>query len=179
MKGGVNGGVIGGANARTATGAPSGEILLLSLGATVVMLFAGFTAAYLIRRAGADWEPLALPAVVWPNTLLLIAGSVAVEVALRRSSRTWLLAALLAGTGFLAGQLVAWQQLVQAGIYLPTTPHGSFFFMLSGVHGLHLVGGVAALVYAWARGRGLRYVARYWHIVGVVWLYVLVLLTAF
>jgi cytochrome c oxidase subunit 3 len=93
----------------------------------------------------------------------------------------------LLGGFFLIGQLAAWFTLVGQGILLPTNPHASFFYMLSAVHGAHVVGGIGALIWTMRRTKqgaytarnqtGLLHAAIYWHVVGIVWIYVLVLLT--
>ena len=167
---------------------------LLALVATVAMLFAAFTAALLVRRAGSDWVAISLPPIVGANTLALVVSSAAVEMA-RRAVRGdqaviaagWLFGGLVLGSMFLAGQLAAWWSLVQAGVFLPTSPHASFFYMLSAVHGAHVVGGLGALVWVFRRTRagaytarahgGLTHAAVFWHFMGVIWVYLLILLT--
>ena len=156
--------------------ARSNELTLFAFLATVVMLFAGFTAAYLIRRTAADWRPVSLPMMFWFNTAVLAASSVTVELARRTGSRRMLLFTLALGLAFVAGQLLAWGQLVAAGFALPATPHGSFVYVLSGVHGVHVLGGLAALLLVAARGGAPVLAATYWHFVGAVWAYVLIVL---
>ena len=155
----------------------------------VTILFASFTSTYLARRTLPDWQPVAMPRILWVNTAVLLASSVALETARRAAARgrrgqarrATAVAALL-GVGFLLGQLAAWRALVAAGVSLATGPHSDFFYLLTGVHGLHLTGGVLALGYAWWRaGRAaqaamLTTVAVYWHFVDVLWLYLLVIL---
>lgn len=161
--------------------------------ATVAMLFAGFTSALLIRRSGSDWQPIPAPPILWLNTTVLLASSLTLEIArlemrrLRTSAvERWLLLTVALGIAFLAGQLVAWRQLAARGFYLPTGAHSSFAYLLTGVHGAHLAGGVLALLYAvghvWrkrstAGGRAtVNLCATYWHFVDAVWLYLFVLL---
>ncbi|MFQ5528913.1 MAG: heme-copper oxidase subunit III [Gemmatimonadota bacterium] len=157
---------------------------------TVGMLFAAFTAALLVRRGGADWRPVPLPSILWMNTVVLAFSSAALEVARRgrapsgRELKRWLGLAGLLGLVFVVGQLAAWVQLTAAGVFLPTNPHSSFFYMLTAVHGVHVVGGIGALVWAARRAPAkvsgwppLKYVAAYWHFVGVVWLWLLVALS--
>jgi cytochrome c oxidase subunit 3 len=100
--------------------------------------------------------------------------------------RKWLAATGVLGALFLAGQLAAWRQLAEQGIYLQSHPHSSFFYVLTGVHALHLVAGVIALMYVLALAVRYRLTpgessspvvcATYWHFVGVVWLYLMVVL---
>lgn len=160
----------------TAVRSRSGEVILLGFLATVAMLFAGFTAAYLIRRAGRDWTPIEVPPMAWWNLGVLAIASGAAELACRRGAR-WIAAALVLGAAFLGGQWAVWRNLAGQGILLTTAPQGSFFCMLSGVHALHALGGIGAFLYAWATGGGCRLAANYWHFLGFVWLYVLLLVS--
>lgn len=167
---------------------------LMSIIATVAMLFAAFTAALLMRRTGIDWIPVPLPRILWVNALVLIASSGAVEGArssiskgMQERAAVWLGVAACAGLVFLGGQVLGWNLLAQRGVFLPTSPHGAFFYMLSAVHGAHVVGGLVALswtlrraatgAYTPGRRAGLTHAAIYWHFVGAVWIYLLVLLS--
>jgi len=165
--------------------------------ATVTMLFAAFTSAYVVRRTGSDWHVVALPSILWFNTLVLAASSVSVEAAyysgLRsrwRTATTAVAAAMALGIAFVAGQLAAWRQLVAAGVYLPTSPHSSFFYMLTGAHAVHVV--AALVVLAWgtaATASGRRqphaWTARidvcrtFWHYLGGVWVFLFGLLSLY
>ncbi|MBI4467820.1 MAG: cytochrome c oxidase subunit 3 [Acidobacteria bacterium] len=163
---------------------------------TVTMLFAGFTSAYLVREAGSDWRPIPVPPVLWLNSGLLLLSSFAIEMARARQRRMeagryngWLAGTTLLGTAFLAGQLLAWRQLAAEGLYLPSNSHSAFFYVLTGVHGLHLLGGIGALLYALiairrpapppAAIQHLKLCATYWHFVGGLWLYLLLVLFVF
>ena len=168
-------------DALTSTLAPrasrrSAETMLVVFLATVVMLFAGFTSAFLIRRTGSDWRSVELPPLAYANTLVLAGASVLLELARRSPGRGAARAALVLGLVFLGGQVEVWRLLSARGMFLADTPEGAFFFLLSAVHGLHLLGGVVALVWILARDRAPRLVAAYWHFLGLVWLYVLLLL---
>ena len=103
----------------------------------------------------------------------------------RTASLPWLGVTFLLGIGFLVGQFLAWQQLHAQGIFLASNPSSSFFFLLTGTHALHLIGGVVAL--SWASLAGIlarplesRQIATdvsawYWHAMGVLWIYIFVL----
>lgn len=157
--------------------------------ATVCMLFAAFFSALLIRRAAADWIPIALPRVLWWNTVVLLASSATLEVGRRtvRKGKTasasgWLLLSIFLGASFLLGQLTAWRELVARGVYVPTSPHSTFFYIFTGVHAVHLLGGLFLLLYGVLalRGRGRRngvgpgtlmnICATYWHFLGGLWI---------
>ncbi len=155
--------------------------------AVATSLFALSISAYLMRREGADWRPLAQPMVLWFNTAMLIFGSVFFQRASGAAKsgqidgvRLGLLAGGVCTLVFLAGQLWAWQQLIAAGYYLTTNPANAFFYFLTTLHGLHLLGGL----WVWAkttvklqRGAAVREVrlsvelcAVYWHFLLVIWL---------
>jgi cytochrome c oxidase subunit 3 len=165
--------------------------------ATVTMLFAAFASAYIVRRSGSDWQSVALPSIVWINTAVLAASSAALEIANRRGDRRrWrsaLAACLMAiglGLVFLAGQLAAWRSMAASGVYLPSNPHASFFFMLTGAHLVHVAAALAVLV--WGTGhtwRGHRNPRRwaasmelcrtFWHYLGALWAGLLVMMTVY
>lgn len=161
----------------------------------ITILFAAFTSTFLVRRGGSGWQSGPLPPLLWGTTAMILASSAVMEWAKvrgRRGSpdglRVGLAATLGLGAAFLAGQIAVWRQLAAAGIYLATNPHSSFFYLLTGAHGLHLAGGVAALGYAlWkAGGAGTpaealdvaEPVATYWHFLTGLWVYVFILLFA-
>jgi cytochrome c oxidase subunit 3 len=162
---------------------------------TVTMLFIGFTSAYVVRRSSGGWRAIAPPALLWLNTALLLGSSATVELA-RRRLRSWDLAGArryLALTGvlgilFVAGQLGAWRALADQGVFLATSPHSSFFYLLTGLHVVHLLGGLAWFAVVLARLRrltltpgedGLGLFATYWHFLGALWVYLFLLLFVF
>jgi cytochrome c oxidase subunit 3 len=166
--------------------------------AAIAMMFTALTSAYIVRAAsGDDWRPLALPRILWLSTALIIASSFTFEAARRALRRgldgaytRWLLLTVLLGLGFLASQLIAWRQLVAQGIYVATNPHSSFFYLLTGAHGVHLIGGILALDFllfrTWRKTVG-EYAAErrlaaadavslYWHFMDGLWVYLFLLL---
>ena len=165
--------------------------------ATVTMLFAAFISAYVVRRSGSDWQQVALPAVLWVNTAILVASSVAVEAASKSGAgRRWHAAmfafgaALTFGVAFLGGQVIAWRQMVAAGVYLPSSPHSAFFYMLTAAHALHVVAALVVLAWGMARTRvGFRdpraWAAQmdlcrtFWHFLGGVWLVLFALVSLY
>lgn len=166
--------------------------LWIALG-SITMLFAAFTSAYIVRSAGSDWVPLDIPPVLWLNTAVIVLSSITMELARRAfrlwrpvAFRKWMFATAVLGTLFLAGQVFAWNQLASQGIYLSSHPHSSFFYVLSGVHAAHLLAGVLSLFYVLALATRYRLTpgesaspvlaATYWHFVGGLWIYLLVVL---
>jgi cytochrome c oxidase subunit III len=167
--------------------------------AAITMSFAAYTSALIVRQGGApDWRHITLPRILYLNTLVLLASSATLErgrsllardwqshfPAASRGQR-WLRLTLGLGGLFLAGQVVAWRQLAGQGLYLSTSPSSGFFYVLTSLHGLHLLGGITALVYALRRVRMppplaaagvLDATALYWHFMDVLWLYLMLLL---
>ncbi len=182
-----------------------------------LMLFLALTSAFLVRKSSGtynprtgvyttDWRPLNVPPLLWVNTIVLLLGSLTMELARRehfrepevteewlgidrptiRRSLPWLGISMVLGGGFLAGQLIAWRELYQQGVFFESNPNSHFYYILTGLHGLHLAGGMIAL--GWATcyallGRRLESrqtlvdaTAWYWHAMAVVWLGIFVLL---
>lgn len=155
-----------------------------------------------------DWTPVPLPTeLLLLNTGLLVLSSVTLEKARREAFRRaavsaaagipgvkvvhewhfpWLGVTLALGFGFVAGQLVAWREMMARGIYLAGTPSSSFFYVVTGLHAVHLLGGIAALLYAVAvtgmshgcerRRITLDVASLYWHSMMGLWLFLLFLL---
>jgi len=123
------------------------------------MLFVALASAYIVRSAsGNDWQPIAMPRVLWLSTALILISSFTMEHsrrALRQKNDAsygrWLIITIALGLAFLASQLVAWRQLVRQGAYLASNPYNSFFYLFTAAHGLHLLGGIAALSYLMLR----------------------------
>jgi cytochrome c oxidase subunit 3 len=166
--------------------------MLMAL-AGIVMLFAAITSSMVVRKGLADdWVRTTLPHILYLNTLVLIASSVTLEFSRQALSQghgkrfaIWLYITVALGLGFLAGQLVAWRELAHRGVFLSTNPSGAFFYLLTGAHGLHLLGGIIALGYgatkapSIAAGRKKRtavdVAALYWHFMDGLWIYILIL----
>ena len=168
--------------------------------AAITMSFAAYTSAMLVRQSAApDWQHFHLPTILYWNTVLLLASSGTLELARRRigpggaaagaGARSGLLLLWLTlgmGLMFVAGQVVAWRELAAQGLFLATGPATSFFYVFTALHALHLLGGVVALAVANRRvqaGAGVRALAAlrsaslYWHFMGVLWVYLLLILT--
>ncbi|RXT42257.1 cytochrome c oxidase subunit 3 [Bradyrhizobium betae] len=178
-----------------ATTWPAAKVGLGVFLAVAGSLFALFISAYSMRMNMADWRTMPVPTVLWFNTGVLVLSSVALQwayVATRRNDIDGVIVGLLAGGAaaitFLAGQLVAWQQLSAAGYFVASNPANAFFYMITAVHGLHLTGGLVALgrttAKVWHRNAAtdemhlsIELCAIYWHFLLLVWLVLLGLLT--
>jgi cytochrome c oxidase subunit 3 len=160
---------------------------------SIVMFFMAMGSAFIFLRATSNrWVPLHLPWIIWVNTAILLLSSGAMELARRRLAladirqfrKFWLVATTL-GVLFLIGQLAAWRQFVLAGFYVATNQASSFFYIFTGLHGLHLLGGICALLYVSFRSFEKAKVSRsvaaevasyYWHFMDGLWVFLLALL---
>jgi cytochrome c oxidase subunit III len=162
----------------------------------ITMSFAAFTSALMVRQGSGDWQHIVLPPVIYLNTVALLLSSIALEKARSRATRglssrlrdglPWLTVTLALGLVFVAGQYLVWRRLAEQGLYLATTSNSSFFYVFTVMHVLHLLGGIAALAYLiakifpqqsaprWSLFEG---AAIYWHFMGVLWLYLLVVIS--
>ncbi|MGC1483413.1 MAG: heme-copper oxidase subunit III [Candidatus Acidiferrum sp.] len=160
---------------------------------SIVMFFMAMASAFIFLRAtNAEWVPLHLPSIIWFNTAVLLSSSLVMEMARRRLGhgdvqqfrKLWLAATAL-GVTFLIGQLVAWRQLVLAGFYVATNQASSFFYIFTGLHGLHLFGGICALLYVCfrkferakvSRSAAAEITSYYWHFMDGLWIFLFALL---
>ncbi|MBO67162.1 MAG: hypothetical protein CL398_02520 [Acidiferrobacteraceae bacterium] len=159
------------------------------------VLFGLFIAAYFIRMGYADWQSIPVPALLWLNTVILIASSIALQwasVSARRENPEGVKLGLYVGGGctlvFFVGQWLAWQQLQELGYFVYSNPSNGFFYMLTTVHALHLFGGLVAWVRATSRVHRSKEIALsrmilelcaiYWHFLLLVWLVLFGLLLA-
>ena len=165
---------------------------------SVVMLFAALTSAYILRQTkgiseGSGENAVHLPSLLWLNTAFLMASSITFELARRSLARSGfrtfnrlMVLTTMLGAAFLVGQLIAWRQLAAQGVYLVSSAHSSFFYLLTSLHGIHLLGGVAALLYVTVRGFRFDFgpkrriavdvTATYWHFMDGLWVYLFLLL---
>jgi cytochrome c oxidase subunit III len=188
--------VLSGAIASTSADRASRSGIWLAL-FTITMSFAAFTSALFVREGTADWGHIVLPSILYFNTFLLLCSSGTIEISRRymvggsfidaqksRKGTVWLLFTLVLGIAFCVGQYMAWQQLRAQGLYLATNPNSSFFYVLTFIHVLHLLAGIAVLLYLTGRVLASHSTFRrslfegtaiYWHFLGVLWVYLFVL----
>jgi cytochrome c oxidase subunit 3 len=160
---------------------------------SILMFFMALSSAFIVLRRGSNvWVSVHLPLVLWANTGILLASSFTLEVARRRLSladlrgfrKFWMVTTVL-GFLFVAGQLIAWRQLVAQGVYIASNQASSFFYIFTAAHGVHLLGGVGALVYVLVRKVETANLSRslaaevasyYWHFMDGLWIFLLALL---
>lgn len=161
--------------------------------ASIIMMFAGLTSAYLVRQAAGNWLEFQLPVLFSINTGLMVASSIVLHFAYmgfrkgrEKQYKNLLLLALIMGVAFLVLQYQGWKALQAIGVDLATNPSSSFIYVISGIHAAHVLGGVAALLVATmhafslpvkvTEARKLRFELTliYWHFVDFLWVYLFV-----
>lgn len=160
----------------------------------VLMFFSALVSALVVRKGSpsGDWRSLSPPHILWLNTAVLLASSLTLARARNRllarepiQFRLWWRITAILGGMFVLGQWFAWRQLASAGVYLATSPASSFFYVLTGAHGAHIVAGLLAVLLIALRVP--RYlpsqsvvdvVSLYWHFMGAIWLSLFLLLLA-
>jgi cytochrome c oxidase subunit III len=170
--------------------------------AAITMSFAAYSSALIVRQgASPDWRHFTLPPILFFNTLVVLASSATLymargksraaaepagsEAAVEAPHLTWLYVTILLGFLFLAGQILAWRNLAAQGLTLASSPSSSFFYLLTAMHGLHLLGGLAGLFYVVYRVRrssavpalsAYKAASLYWHFMTLLWLYLFAML---
>ncbi len=165
----------------------------------VLMTFGGLIGAYIVLAANnaLEWKPFNLPPQIWFSTFLIFASSVTFTIAQKllksekqTKAKNWLLATTVLGAVFIASQILVWLELVQRGIYMASNPYAGFFYILTAVHALHVIGGICALGYmvlrTWhetvsddelaIRKSVSNVVGWYWHFMGGLWIVLFLLL---
>jgi cytochrome c oxidase subunit 3 len=183
------------------------------------VFFAVLVSAFFVRQTSghidpadsfvSDWHPLAVPPILWINTAILLLSTITVETARRqlfheidimeewlglgrpavRRAAPWLIATIVLGIAFLAGQWIAWKQLAQQGMFFSSNPNSHFFYLVTGTHAVHLFLGIGALLFAFVAMFRLKKVelrqiavdctAWYWHAMSLFWAFLFVLLVFF
>jgi cytochrome c oxidase subunit 3 len=158
---------------------------------SMLMMFAGLTSAFIVKSNQAGWQTLTLPRVFWISTAVIVASSITMQVALRsfkqrvmNQYRLMIGMTLLLGIAFIVLQWLGFQQLWEQRITFKGSGAGQFLYVIFGLHGLHLIGGIIALTVLFIKafvGKVKLYssvpvdvLATYWHFVDLLWIYLLV-----
>lgn len=160
---------------------------------SVVMMFAGLTSGYIVRQAEGNWTAFHLPDIFWFSTLVILSSSFTMHWAYLSAKKgnaghqkiaLWL--SMVLGIVFLICQWEAWINLVSQGIYLAGNPSGSFLYVISGLHGLHIVAGILLIVSSLlgvyrnvAPERNvfkMEIASIFWHFIDILWIYLFVFL---
>ena len=172
--------------------------------AAMVMMFAGFTSAYIVKKADTDsWTNFVIPSIFFVSTAMILLSSVTMVVAMRafkhnnlKRYQIWLWATFLLGSSFIVLQIIGWMQMEHSGILMTEEVSGAFFYVISGTHAVHVLGGVIILLVSlFGISRKLKdpvydltmeispkrkfrveLVATYWHFVDALWIYLFLFL---
>ena len=158
--------------------------------ASIAMMFGSLTSAYIVRRGAGNWLEFVLPIEFLISTAVIILSSICLHISYlsfkkgnEKNYKLYLIFSFLLGIAFVFTQYLGWTSMYQMGIYLTGNPSGSFIYVISALHALHILGGMAALVmamvyafklpYYYSETRLLRFqmVNQYWHFMGAVWIY--------
>ena len=160
---------------------------------SIIMMFAGLTSAYIVKRSQAGWVMIELPGIFWLSTLTILASSLTMYLSVKSFRdrnhpryKQLLLATAFLGAAFLIMQVVGFKQYKDMDIRLVgagSNASYSFILAIAGLHGLHVVGGVVALVIITFRALRSRHksyssvpveiLATYWHFVDILWIYLI------
>ncbi|GJM33186.1 MAG: cytochrome oxidase subunit III [Saprospiraceae bacterium] len=164
--------------------------------ASILMMFAGLTSAYVVREAGGNWLEYRLPDIFFISTVMILLSSITIHgsyLAFKKGNegtyRALLWATMVLGVAFLICQYQGWLTLQEIGVPLGINPSGDFIYVISGLHAAHLLGGICILLVALmnaytlkfkqTQARMLRFKLSltYWHFVGLLWVYLFVFFT--
>ena len=173
----------------TSTKIPTPKIVLWVALASMIMIFAGLTSGYVVRQAEGNWMAFEVPLAFYVSTGILLASSLTMFLALRAAKKddkqalkTWLIFTLGLGFAFVFSQFIGYNQLVKDGVFFTGgNVAGSFFYVITGLHIAHLVGGILALLFTTGKAilekynsknlLGIQLCATYWHFLDLLWIY--------
>lgn len=168
----------------------------------VLMTFGGLIGTYIVLATNnaLEWKPINLPKQVWLSTFLIVVSSItlviahkALEAEKQVKAKNWLLATTVLGAIFISSQILSWAVLAARGVYIGSNPYAGFFYIFTGVHALHVIGGIGALSYIVLRTWNItdndkelkirksvsNVVGWYWHFMGGLWICLFLLLGFF
>jgi cytochrome c oxidase subunit III len=158
---------------------------------SIVMMFAGLTSAYIVKREQPNWTSFDMPRIFWYSTITMLVSSVAIQVALKSFKdremgryRALIVATLALGALFILLQWMGFRQIWNSGVTLKGAGAGQFLYIIFGLHGVHVLGGIVALLLMFIRAFNRKYrsynavpveiAATYWHFVDLLWVYLFV-----
>ncbi|HEY5692857.1 MAG TPA: cytochrome c oxidase subunit 3 [Cyclobacteriaceae bacterium] len=161
--------------------------------ASVGMLFASLTSAYIVRQAEGNWLLFNLPNLLYWTSGVIMVSSVTMQMAYYAAKKNMLdrvksliVMTMVLGMLFLVGQVFAWRELVAQSVYFVGNPSGSFLYVLTGLHGLHIVSAIIYLILVLAAAYRFKIHSKsldmiemcttYWHFLGGLWLYLFIFL---
>ena len=170
---------------------PQKFALWLGMG-SIIMMFTGWTSAYIVKHAAGNWLEFGLPDMFYISTGVIVLSSIALQtsfIAYKRQNeklyKGMLIATFILGLAFIGTQVQGWYELYSIGIDFKANVAGSFTYLITGAHAVHVLGGIATLIVAMIHAFSLKFrykeerknrfelVLQYWHFVGVLWIYLL------
>ena len=163
--------------------------------ASIMMMFGAFTSAYIVRQAAGNWLEFPLPSIFYVSTAIILLSSITLHLSYHgfktekeQRYKSLLVITFILGISFIISQYIGWQSLFASGVDMKGNPAGSFLYVITGVHALHILGGIGALIVALIHAFSLNYkvtekrkirfelVVHYWHFVDLLWVYLLIFL---
>jgi cytochrome c oxidase subunit 3 len=159
--------------------------------ASIIMMFAGLTSAYIVKRGAANWESIETPKEFWYSTAVILISSLTVQMALRAFKqremskyRSLMLVTTVLGILFVVLQYMGFSWMWENGVTFKGAGQGQFLYIIAGLHGLHIIGGIVALGIMLGKAFSsktksydavpVEVASTYWHFVDLLWLYLLV-----
>lgn len=161
--------------------------------ASIVMMFAAFTSAYIVKQSGGNWLEFTLPNIFYVSTALILGSSLAIHLSYGAYKaqnegmyKIGLVIAFILGIGFLISQYVGWTTLLGQGIDMKANVSGAFTYLITGAHAVHILSGLAAMLVALIHAFTLKFnyterrknrfelVVQYWHFLDFLWIYLLI-----
>jgi cytochrome c oxidase subunit III len=171
---------------------PQKFALWLSL-ASITMMFVALTSAYIVRKSAGNWLEFTLPTIFFISTFVILASSLTLHLSYKsylsgneKLYKNYMLVTFILGMVFIGTQYFGWQEMNNMGIYLDGNPSGGFVFAISGLHAVHVLGGLGALTVAMFHAFRLRFyfsekrkarfqmINHYWHFVDALWVYLII-----
>ncbi len=163
--------------------------------ASIMMMFGAFTSAYIVKQAAGNWLEFSFPFQFYISTAVILLSSVTLHISFNafkneqeKTYKNMLIVSLILGITFVVLQYLGWMELFTRGVDLKGNVSGSFFYLISGVHALHVLGGIAAMIVAIIHAYSLKFnvtlkrinrfdlTINYWHFVDVLWVYLFIFL---
>jgi cytochrome c oxidase subunit 3 len=178
---------------RRAMGMNPGKFIVWLFIVSIVMLFAALTSAYIVKQSEGNWLEFDLPGIFWITSAIIVISSFTMHFALKAAKndhfnllKVFLGMTTLLGLFFLVGQYYSWKQLVEMDVFFVGNPAGSFLYVLTGLHAVHLLSGITFLIIMIISSFRLKIHSRnivkiemcttYWHFLGGLWLYLFLFL---
>lgn len=163
--------------------------------AGIIMMFAALTSAYIVKQAAGNWLEFSMPVYFYFSTAAILLSSLFLHKSFtdysngnEKGYKTFLLLGFILGSAFVVLQYFGWEALYAMGVDMKGNPSGGFFYLITGLHVLHVLGGIAALIITLINAFSLKFkvtekrklrfdlVVNYWHFVDILWVYLFIFL---